>query len=182
MGKKTIYIRDEDEEVFNKAMDTLGDGEGMGSIIVTALKEKMQNMNELENEAYELSMLVETGLNRYVERALNHYLQIFPGSALEKAEIMIMVIRQEDPEYFTLKGETGSQILKAMWADDPTWFEKGKELVKQGWSEHERRQKEGKKKLMETLGIMSSEKPTKSKKEQPKQTKTKRKQKQEKGG
>ena len=182
MGKTTIYIRDEDKEFFKKARKKLGKKEGLGSILITALKEKLQDNNKLIEEAYELTMLRKTDLNKSIDKAIYYYLYTFPPFAREEAEAMVKYIDQEFPEYFSLEGKTGEQIIKAMWFGDQEWFEGGKKLLgKLGIGEYAEEIKI--ENLAQYIDSFTKEKPTKSKGEQPTKTKESKKlKKQEKRG
>ena len=57
MPQKTIYIRDEDVEFFDEAVKKLGNGRGIGSLIVGLLKEQMKKLDDETDEAMSLKML-----------------------------------------------------------------------------------------------------------------------------
>ncbi|NLJ38015.1 MAG: hypothetical protein GX432_04545 [Candidatus Atribacteria bacterium] len=182
MGKKTIYIRDEDEKFFKQAMKKLGKKEGLGSILIKALKEKLQDNNKLIEEAYELIMLRKTDLNKSIDKAIYYYLYTFPSYAREEAEVMVKYIDQEFPEYFSLEGDNRLKILNAMWYGDKEWFEGGKKLLgKLGIGEYAEESKM--ENFAKFFDSFTEEKLSKPKGEQPIQTKeSKKRKKQKKGG
>lgn len=99
MPRKNIYIRDDDLDVFEEAMEKLGEDEAIGTIIIEALKDKLNRLPEIEEYLLKLQLLKQLdlpALNEIIEYRLDNY----PKKLVLEAEVKSIAAYLGNPNYF----------------------------------------------------------------------------------
>lgn len=124
MPKKTIYVRDEDMPDFEKALKKLGGEEGIGTIIVEALRKSIRDHKEEEEKVFRLSVLANCPLPSLFAECVEFRLQSLPADIVSKVHYYALAAYKEDPDYFINCG--------FVEIDDHTWWEGVRERAERG--------------------------------------------------
>lgn len=124
MPKKTIYIRDEDQAIFDEAMRKLGGEAGMGAVIADALRKSLTDYTKIEEEALRLAMLSECPLPGVLGECVEFRLHALPPEIVTKARLGAQLAYAEDPEHFIHADYVA--------LDSTEWWEKAKDMAERG--------------------------------------------------
>lgn len=156
MPKKNIYFRNEDMPVVEEAYQVLGEEEALGKIIADALKEKLNDINEVQEKVYKLQLLKQldyASINEIVEYRMREY----SPSIVSEAEKKALAAYIADPDHFDILYNWNDEDSQDYWQEwvwtyfwsgldialeefndtinygnDKNWFEEAKELTKEG--------------------------------------------------
>lgn len=157
MPQRTIYIPDDLVHILDKAQKEFGEGEGLGSLMVKALKEKLDNLPQVKEEVLKLHLLQQCDvriLNELIEYKLREYPEKIVNEAAFKAELAF----QTNPDHFSIFRENYILLHEVIWAGDAIdlailgleeletgdWFEEAKKMIEIGAEQY--------KEEMENLG------------------------------
>lgn len=124
MPKKTIYVRDEDMPLFEKAMKKLGGEESMGSVIVDALRKSLKDYEKEEEEAFRLAVVMNCPLPSVLAECVEYRLQAIPADIIANARFAADAAYAEDPDHFGYVDFTN--------IDSNEWWEKTKKKASRG--------------------------------------------------
>jgi len=129
MPQKNIYIRKEDAQIYEMAVDLFGN-QGIGAVMAEHLRTIVP---QVKDEVFTLLLLDHENLN-WVSELVQRRLKDFPEKVILEARELIEAIRNFHPEYFKVRvGELGSPwwIELFLGIGGESYIEEGKRLAKE---------------------------------------------------
>ena len=129
MPQKNIYIRKEDVQIYEMAVNLFGN-QGIGAVMAEHLRNIIP---QIKDEVFTLLLLDYENLN-WVSELIQRRLKDFPEKVILEAKELIEALRNYHPEYFKVReGESGNPwwIELFLGFGGESYIKEGKRLAKE---------------------------------------------------